>query len=73
MTSKFPCPTKTTLLIAYQKATKVHADSVGKLGQIINLVSRDEYDSLRIVSEKEHRLSLKALEALDAHTHEHGC
>jgi hypothetical protein len=73
MTAKFPCPAKATLMIAYQNATKVHAESVGKLGQIIDLVSRDEYDSLRLVSEKAHRLSLTALEALDAHTEEHGC
>jgi hypothetical protein len=73
MNVKFPCPTKTALLIAYQDATKLYGDSVGKLAQTIGVVSRDEYDSLRIASEKAHRLSLRALEALDAHNHEHGC
>lgn len=70
---KFPCPTKTALLIAYQEATKLYADELVKLAQKIGVSPREEYESLRIIAEKARRLSLKALEALDAHTHEHGC
>jgi hypothetical protein len=73
MTVQFPCSTKTALLIEYQNALNLYADSVGKLERKIAVVSRDKYESLRIVSEKAHRNSLKALEALDAHTEEHGC
>jgi hypothetical protein len=73
MNVKFPCPTKTALLIEYQGATNLYAGAVGKLAQTIGVVSRNEYENLRIASEKEHRLSLKSLENLDAHTHEHGC
>ena len=73
MALKFPCPTKTALLIAYQNSTRLYADAVGKLAQNIGVVPREEYESLRITSDKEHRLSLQALEALDAHNQEHGC
>ena len=73
MNVKFPCPIKTALLIAYQNATRLYADSARKLGKEIGIVSRDQYESLRITSDKEHRFSVQALEAFDAHTHEHGC
>jgi hypothetical protein len=69
----FPCPTKTALLIAYQNETKRYADAVGQLEQKIGVVSRDEYERLRVASEKTRRLSLEALETLDAHSDEHGC
>jgi hypothetical protein len=69
----FPCPTKTALLLTYQNSTKRYADAMGQLGQKIGLVSRDEHERLRVATEKTRRLSLEALETLDAHSDEHGC
>jgi len=73
MNSPFPCPTKTALLNEYGNATKLYADAVGELAQRIGIVQRDEYERLRMASEKFRRLSSNTLEALDAHTREHGC
>ena len=68
-----PCSTKTALLVVNQKATKLHADAVGQAAQKIGTVSRDKYETLRVAAEKARKLSLGALETLDAHTYEHGC
>ena len=56
-----------TALLVNKKAAKQYADAVAQLAKNIATVSRDDYDSLRVASEKARRLSMEALEAVDAH------
>ena len=72
---KVPCPclTKTGLLTAYGNATRRYANAVGKMMQKIRTLPPDEYESLTMAMAKARRLTFEALEALNAHTHEHGC
>ena len=73
MNVSFPCATKTALLSAYQDAAALYAGAVGNLAQEIGAISRDEYSSLRVASQRARRVSEEALETLDAHSDEHGC
>ena len=57
-----------TALLVNKKAAKQYADAVAQLAKNIATVSRDDYDGLRVASEKTRRLPLEALEGLDAHT-----
>jgi hypothetical protein len=41
--------------------------------QKIRTLPPDEYESLTMAMAKARRLTFEALEALNAHTHEHGC
>jgi hypothetical protein len=68
-----PCPAKTDLLNVYVNATQRYTDAVDALAKKIGTVPRDDYEKLRVASEKARRVSLEALERLDAHSHEHGC
>jgi hypothetical protein len=65
---------KTALLVVNKKAAKQYADAVAQLAKNIATVSRDDYDSLRVASEKTRRLPLETLEGGSTRTpHEHGC
>jgi len=69
----FPCSTKTELLNAYRKATRRYAGAVGKMMQQIRTLPHDEYESLTIATGQARNLTFEALDALNAHLHEHGC
>src|SRR4051812_37104287 len=64
----FPCATKGELFNAYANATRRYANAVGKMMQKIGILPRDQYESLTIATGLANRLSLEALETLDAHT-----
>jgi hypothetical protein len=67
------CQTKTDLLTKYQEATDAHAAAVAIMSKRIGISSKQEYDNLATAMHKARRLSANALEALEAHTDEHGC
>ena len=67
------CATKISLLAAYKAATKSYADAVAESAEKIDIVSKGEYVNLNIATHNARRLSASALEALEAHTDEHGC
>ena len=64
MKAALPSTTKTDLLIAYGNATQRYTDAVTALAQKIGTVPRDEYETLRVASDKARRVSLEALEGL---------
>lgn len=70
---KESCPTKTTLLAAWQKATEIYSQVVAELSRNIGVVSKSEYDRLAKAAETARNHALEAKTALDAHTAEHGC
>jgi hypothetical protein len=67
------CDVKRQLLTAYQKATAAYSQAVAELARKIGIVSKANYNELALASQKARRLSADTLEALDAHTDEHGC
>ena len=67
------CATKLELLTAYRAVTKSYSDTIAEVAQKIGIVSKAEYEKLNVAVLKARRLSAHALEALEAHTDEHGC
>jgi hypothetical protein len=67
------CDVKRQLLTAYQKATAAYSQAVAELARKISIVSKADYNELALATQKSRRLSGDALEALEAHTDEHGC
>ena len=72
-TLKESCPTKRTLLNAWQDATETYAQAVARLANSIGKTSRPEYERLAKAAELARNASSKVKEALDEHTEEHGC
>jgi hypothetical protein len=67
------CLIKTDLLAKYREATDAYAASVAVMSKRIGVSSKQEYDNLNLATQKARRSSAKALEAIEAHTDEHGC
>ena len=67
------CDVKRQLLGAYQKATEAYSQAVAELARQIGIISKADYNALTLASHKARRFSADALEALEAHTDEHGC
>jgi len=70
---KESCPTKTTLLNAWQDATETYAQAVAKLAKSIGVASRPEYERLAKASEFARNTAIRIKQALETHTDEHGC
>jgi hypothetical protein len=67
------CETKRDLLTKYQEATTAYSQAVAELARKIGIVKKADYDALSAAAHRARRLSATALEALEAHTDEHGC
>ena len=67
------CQTKRHLLALYQAATERYSQAVAALAQAIGAVSKKEYTALKMAALRTRLLSTDAVDALEAHTDEHGC
>jgi hypothetical protein len=70
---KESCPIKTSLLVAWQKASEIYSKAVAELTRQIGTVPKVEYQRLAKAAELAGKDSHEAQAALEAHTNEHRC
>jgi hypothetical protein len=67
------CPTKATLLTAWQNATEEYSKAVAELSMNTGTVPKSEYERLAEAAEIARHVSRKMKAALDSHIDEHEC
>ena len=67
------CKIKAGLPEEYKNRAKSYSNAVAELARNIGTVSKADYDNLNLQTQKARRVAARAMEALDAHTDEHGC
>jgi hypothetical protein len=70
---KESCLTKTTLLVAWQKAASDYARAVAELSRQIAISPKEEYVKLSRAAEDARKRSRQAQTTLQAHIADHGC
>ncbi len=68
-----PCAEKVRLVREFSRAAEAYADSVSVFACKAGLVAREEYEQLRLISERAREEVEEARLALQAHTGKHGC
>ena len=73
LSGELPCPTKMGLTLAYRDALIEYSRAVGELVHSVGVNIGDDHERLGRIIKTAGRSSAHALEALEAHTMDHGC
>ena len=68
-----PCDVKTKLLAEYQRASAAYSKAVSDLARKVGIMSKIEYETLRVATELAAKRTRQARDHLEMHTYEHQC
>jgi hypothetical protein len=67
------CPTRTSLMTAWQNAAEAYSQAVAEVTKKIGVVPKPEYDRLSKHAKDARKRAMEAKANLDEHTGKHGC